>query len=488
MPQETNPTSTGEAIFQERLAKAAALESAGTPAYAAGAFPVASPADIAAASTREMPDIQNNPASVADQLSIAGRLVSFRSHGRLSFGRLRNGHSENQIALLRGHTALPAGAAAPDIGDILRAKGELFITKTGERTLLCSEIGLLSKNLRPLPEKWHGLADPALRARRRDLDLLANPQSLQRLRLRARFIAEIRAFLAQNSFLEVETSTLTPGATGAMAKPFTTHANAMDTDFALRIALETPLKMLVGGGLADRVFEVGKCFRNEGTDPSHLPEFTMLEFYAAYQSLHWNQDFTLNLLRTAAQKAGASLQFACGDQTIDLAADVPAVTFSELLERDADLRIDAADNEVQNAAHRLGVDDINAKTKADLLDDIFKKTSRPQLVQPVFVTDYPAALKPLCRASGGVAECFQLVIGGWEVVNAYAELTDPRAQRAALQAQGPAALAAAADFLAAMETGFPPMTGTGIGLDRFAALLTGAENLRDVVNFPVVRG
>ncbi len=484
---------------------------------------------------QELPDWEAIQAAPQDAVQIAGRLVTFREHGRISFGTLQDNTGRIQICFLRGFTkvsglkesggATDVNSKTPlnppisggqneherfwkkllDLGDYFGVVGDAFRTKHGELTILAHEIHFLSKALRPLPEKWHGLIDRETRYRQRNLDLISNAETRERFLFRSKLVREIRKFFYDKDFHEIETRVLQAQAGGAMAKVFETHHNALDHDFVLRIALELELKIACSGCF-DRVFEIGKCFRNEGSDPSHLQEFSMLEWYAAYSDLETNKIWTEELLRTILQNAlGTTRVTVLGkdesEHKIDFAKPFAVARFPDLLKEHAGIDMfSISDSDLSSAAQKLGIDSksesgAGAKSRATLLDDIYKKTARPLLISPTFVFDYPEQLKPLARPKGdGTAECFQLLIAGWEVVNSYGELIDPTVQRQLFEQQMAAkaagdeeAMNLDEDFLRAMEHGFPPMTGSGIGIDRLVALVTNQQNLRDVVLFPTMK-
>jgi len=365
---------------------------------------------------------------------------------------------------------------------------------------MAANITPLSKALRPLPEKFHGLTDTEACYRERNLDLISNPETFNRFKIRSQVIKEIRHFYEDLDFLEIESAILEAQAGGAMARTFHTHHNALDHEFVLRIALELQHKIVCSGGL-ERVFEIGKCFRNEGSDPSHLQEFTMIEWYAAYADIEQNKEWTESMLKQICNNVLGTTEITVLDKedqphVIDFGKPFASVRFPELLKTHADLdMLTATDEEVIVKAHEVGVDTVEGVGRANLLDDIYKKTARPKIMQPTFVLDYPEDLKPLAAPNGdGTASCFQLLIAGWEIVNAYGELIDPAVQRELLERQASAKAAGddeAMDiderFLKAMEHGFPPMTGFGMGIDRLVALLTAQPNLRDVVLFPTMR-
>ena len=492
-------------LITDRKAKIEAWKDLGFPAYAKS-FDRTHTAEQATeevkaneGSLRSAPEIMVKP---NNGRSVCGRIVAMRDMGKLAFVSIRDVSGDFQVCLAKDLLGedFKAFLKALDLGDYCGFAGEFFTTKHGEPTLMAVEVTPLSKSLRPLPEKWHGLSDKESCYRERNLDLVSNKDSFERFKARSKVVKAVRDFYEARDFMEVETSILTPQAGGAMAKTFSTHHNALDHDFHLRIALELPLKIVCSGGF-ERVFEIGKCFRNEGTDPSHLQEFTMLEWYAAYVSFDQNMDWNEQMLREIAENVFGRTTFNVTDKfdvthEIDFAKPFAKKKFADLLKEYADFDMfTASDDDVRAKAKEVGVDQIEGVGRANLLDDIYKKTARPNLIQPTFVLDYPEDLKPLAAPNGdGTASCFQVLIAGWEVINAYGELIDPQIQRALLEKQ--AAFRAGGDdeamevdevFLKAMEQGFPPMAGQGMGIDRIVTLLTGQDNLRDVVLFPTLK-
>ncbi len=448
---------------------------------------------------REITEIFKSPISDS---RLCGRIENLREMGKLAFLRIRDAEGDFQICLSREILGdkQKQFCKALDLGDFCGFEGEFFITKHGEPTLLATTVSPLSKTIRPLPEKFHGVTDQEKCYRERNLDLISNPETFQRFKVRSAIVREIRNFFHEKNFDELETRVLQNQAGGAMAKTFNTHHNALDKEMVMRIALELDLKIAVSGGL-ERVFEIGKCFRNEGIDPSHLQEFTMIEWYAAYEDLSINKKWTEELIRTVLQKAMGTTKVMVLDKNekpveIDFGKNFAEERFPDLLKKHAKLDMfKASDEEVIKKAKELGVEKIKGVSRANLLDDIYKKTARPKLIEPTFVFDYPEDLKPLARPKGdGTADCFQLLIAGWEVVNSYGELIDPLIQRKLLEKQSSAknagdeeAMELDEEFLRAMEHGFPPMTGSGMGIDRFVALVTTQSNLRDVVLFPMMK-
>lgn len=453
-------------------------------------------------------------------IAIAGRVVLHRSFGKICFATIASGTDRIQVLFSRDNcsiatkdgntkelkewedilTAYKFAEKLIDLWDFVWVKWELFYTHKGELTLFVKEFTLLTKSIRPLPEKFHGLSDQETLYRERNLDLVTNDVTFKRFKLRSHVIREMRRFFESKWFDEVETAILQAQAGGAMARTFSTHHNDLDHDFVLRISLELDLKRTIGGGFS-RVFEIGKNFRNEWTDPSHLQEFTMCEWYAAYADLDtnkkWIEEMFHHIANTCLPSPVVQVMNKNGDMIdVDLSAKFDEKRFPELLKEHAgvDMFTDSIE-QLQKIAKEVGVEKITGVWRANLLDDIYKKTARAKLIQPTFVFDYPEDLKPLARPNGdGTACCYQLVINGWEVVNSYGELINPLVQRELFEVQSTAkaggdeeAMEVDEVFLKAMEHGFPPMTGSGFGIDRLITLFTGQGNLRDTVLFPTMR-
>lgn len=449
--------------------------------------------------SREVSEIMEHPKS---EIKMCGRIMNMREMGKLAFLKIRDVSGDFQMVLAKQvlNDDFKQFLKLLDLGDFCGFEGEFFITKHGEPSLFVTQITPLSKAIRPLPEKFHGIQDQEKCYRERNLDLATNPETFKRFRIRSQIVKEIRNFFYEKDFEEVETRILQPQAGGAMAKVFETHHNALDHDFVLRIALELDLKIACSGGM-ERVFEIGKNFRNEGTDPSHLQEFSMLEWYAAYKDIETNKRWTQDMIQGILRKVLGTTKVTVLDKDnepveIDFGYDFREVRFPDLLKEYADFDMfSATDDAVREKAKSLGVEEVENTGIANLLDDIYKKTARPHIIEPTFVLDYPEDLKPLAAPKGdGTANCFQLLVAGWEVVNAYGELIDPLVQRDLLERQSSAkadgddeAMELDEEFLRAMEHGFPPMTGNGMGIDRFVALITQQPNLRDVVLFPTLK-
>jgi len=389
-----------------------------------------------------------------------------------------------------------------DVGDFVWFSGETFLTQRGAESLLVSTWKMAGKSLLPLPDKHAGLQDQDEVYRKRYLDTLTNEESRDIFKKRSEIITAIRTFFNERNFMEVETPILQHQAGGAMAETFNTHHNDMDMDMVLRISLELEHKIIMAGGYP-RIYEIGKNFRNEGSDPTHIQEFTMIEWYAAYQTLEQNMLWTKELLQSLAQEVMKKTTFTVWDkqgneQEVDFNSSWEAVRFDDLLKTNAGLDIATAGLEdIQAKARQYGMPESELTTtgKANLLDFIYKKSSRNTIINPTFVTNYPGDLKPLAQQNeDGTAQVAQLIIAGAEITNQYAELVNPVVQRALLEAQAQAkkggdkeAMEVDDHFLTAMEHGMPPMTGFGMGIDRLVALLTEQKNLRDVIFFPIMK-
>ena len=438
-------------------------------------------------------------------VAVAGRIVSLRKMGKMTFGHIADMDGRFQFLMKKDFLAdsYQRFKDTVDMGDYIGLEGELFTTRTGEKTLAVRQWSLLSKALRPLPEKFHGITDKEQKYRKRYLDLIASRESVERFKLRHRFINTLRGYLNRHRFIEIDTPVLTNKASGALAKPFKTHYNALDIDVFLRIAPETYLKRAIAGGY-NRVYEFARCFRNEGIDPSHLPDFTMLEYYAAYWNYQDNMAFTEDLIKTAVAETIGGLQFSYQGTAIDLDGDWERKSFRELILQDSGIDLTQAGDKdkLVAAIEANGIvieRDIRDRSigYGTLVDLLYKKVSRPKLIDPTFLTEHPLDISPLARkndANPAIVDRFQLVINGWEVVNAYSELIDPIDQMERFQAQLQArergdleAMESDEDFVTCMEYGMPPMSGWGMGIDRFVALLTDTEHLRDVVLFPLLK-
>ena len=438
-------------------------------------------------------------------VSVAGRVVSLRFFGKLAFGHLFDLDGKVQFAVQKNK--LGARFAdfqnQVDIGDFIGVTGTVITTKTGEKTIDIDGFTFLSKTLRALPEKFHGIADPEIRLRKRYLDLISSPESRERFKKRTQIIKTIRNFLDDNGFTEIDTPVLGNKACGALARPFITHHNMLDIDVYLRISPETYLKRAIAGGF-DRVYEFARSFRNEGVDASHLPDFTLLEYYCAYWNYIDNMNFTEKLFKHLLQTITGGLELTYENTAINFGGEWPRVSFRDLLLSDCGIDIGAFPTKESLMAEidRLGIRfetdvDIKKAGRGTLIDILYKKVSRPKLVNPTFITHHPLDLSPLARKNDAdpiVVDRFQLVVNGWEVINAYSELVDPVDQAERFQGQAEArakgdteAMEVDNDFVQCMEYGMPPISGWGMGIDRIVALLTNASTLRDVILFPLMR-
>jgi lysyl-tRNA synthetase class 2 len=434
-------------------------------------------------------------------VKIAGRLMLKRVMGRASFATLRDGSGPIQIFVSDGDTGHAAHAEFKhhDLGDILGVEGELFRTRTGELTVRARRLRLLAKALRPLPEKWHGLADQELRYRQRYLDLIVNEDTRRVFRLRSAAIQAIREFLLARDFLEVETPMMQPIPGGAAARPFVTHHHALDMDLYLRIAPELYLKRLVVGGF-EKVFEVNRNFRNEGISTKHNPEFTMLELYAAYTDHEYMMELIPAMLLDAAQRALGTSRLSFQGHEIDLARPYRRLSIAQALrEHHPDLDGAALGDRTALLAklRALGIAPRPGDGVGGLQLTLFENTIEQRLIEPTFVLDYPAEVSPLARASDAnpeIAERFELYIAGREIANGFSELNDPEEQAARFRAQarqreaGDAeAMYYDADYIRALEYGMPPASGAGIGIDRLVMLFADRPSIRDVILFPTLR-
>ncbi|MCK4911963.1 MAG: lysine--tRNA ligase [Thermodesulfovibrionales bacterium] len=431
-------------------------------------------------------------------VSVAGRAITPRKFGKAAFVHLQDASGRIQGYFRKDIL----GDSFPiikklDEGDILGVRGKLFRTKTDELTIEASEVTLLTKALRPLPEKWHGLKDVETRYRQRYVDLIVNPDVKDTFRKRSVIIKAMRDFLEERGFIEVETPMMQPIPGGAAAKPFITHHNTLGVDLYLRIAPELYLKRLLVGGF-ERVYELNRNFRNEGISSQHNPEFTMLEFYVSYKDYNFLMDFTEELLPHVAERALGTTKVAYGDHEIDLTPPWPRRPFFETLS-DAGVpgEVIRGKGAAFTWAKEKGIEVSEGMSYGKLLDEIFSEFVEPKLIQPTFITDYPVELSPLAKRKPDqpeLVERFELFIAGREIANAFSELTDPQDQRGRFEEQELAKEAGDEeshemdeDFLRALEYGMPPAAGEGIGIDRLVMLLTNAQSIRDVLLFPQMK-
>ena len=433
-------------------------------------------------------------------VSVAGRMMSKRVMGKASFCHVQDLQGNIQIYVARDMIGEEAYADFKkfDIGDIIGVKGEVFVTKTGETSIRASEVVLLSKSLQILPEKYHGLTNVDLRYRQRYTDLIMNPDVKDTFIKRSKMINCIRRYLDAQGFVEVETPMLVANAGGAAARPFETHYNALDEDVRLRISLELYLKRLIVGGL-ERVYEIGRVFRNEGVDTRHNPEFTLMELYQAYTDYHGMMDLTENMFRYLAQEVCGSTLITYGENEIDLGKPFERLTMIDAVKRYAGVDFDAIpDTEsAKKIADERGVAYEKRHQKGDILNLFFEEFCEDKLIQPTFIMDHPVDVSPLTKRKPDkpdYVERFELFVNGWEMCNAYSELNDPIDQRERFKAQDAAAAAGDEeanhtdeDFLNALEIGMPPTGGIGYGIDRLAMLLTNSPAIRDVLLFPTMK-
>jgi lysyl-tRNA synthetase class 2 len=435
------------------------------------------------------------------EVAIAGRIMLKRVMGKASFATLQDGSGRIQLFVADDETGAATHEAFKhwDIGDIIGARGRMFRTNKGELSVRCRELRLLTKSLRPLPDKFHGLEDKESRYRQRYVDLIVNETTRAVFIARAKAIAAMRQFMVEQGFLEVETPMLQVIPGGAAAKPFITHHNALDINMYLRIAPELFLKRLVVGGY-ERVFEINRNFRNEGLSPRHNPEFTMMEFYAAYHDYRWLMDFTEDLLRHVAIAATGSATLSYQGQAIDLTAPFARLTTVEAINAHASRYSDAQLNDaafLRTELARLGSTHSGEAGLGALQLGLFEEVAESKLIQPTYIVDYPVEVSPLARASDtrpGITERFELFIAGRETANGFSELNDPEDQAARFMQQVKAkeagdeeAMYYDADYVRALEYGLPPAAGCGVGVDRFVMLLTDAPSIRDVLLFPHMR-
>ena len=425
-------------------------------------------------------------------LILVGRLKAIRSHGKATFADLVDGTNKIQIYLKQdnlGEEKYKFWQDFIDLGDFVEVHGKLFLTHRQEKTLIVNDFTLLSKAILPLPEKWHGLQDKELRYRQRELDLISDPTVKNIFWQRGELVKTIRNFFDQHNYLEVSTPILQTIPGGATARPFITHHQALDIDLYLRIAPELYLKRLIVGGY-ERVYEIARCFRNEGMDHAHNPEFTQIEFYQAYANYQDLMVLTEELL--------TKLLLTVPNESI-LKPPYPRITFRDALLKYAQIDLDKAPSksDLIKQAKKLSIDIDPSLGKGKIIDEIYKETARPKLIKPIFLINHPVELSPLakrCPDNPKYTERFQLLINGLEVANAYSELNDPIEQEKRFKEQQ--ALREAGDeeaqridnsFIRALKYGMPPTAGEGIGIDRLVAIFTGQQSLKDVILFPTMR-
>jgi lysyl-tRNA synthetase class 2 len=435
-----------------------------------------------------------------EEIFLVGRIRSLRTHGGLTFFHIEDGTGKIQILIRKnrvGESGYKFFLENFDIGDFIEVKGNLVKTKTGEKTLDVADFRILTKSLRPLPEKWHGLKDVEERYRKRYLDLIFNPEVKEKFVLRSKIISEIRKFLENEGFLEVETPILQPIYGGARAKPFKTHLEAMDLDLYLRIAPELYLKRLLIGGF-EKVFEIGKCFRNEGIDRFHNPDFTSLEFYWAYADYKDTMRLTEKMILTVVKKIFRKTKIEYQGKEIDFKIPWPRVEFDAIFRKETKIDYDTISRDALfEKAKEMGLEVEKEAPKFEIADEIFKKKIRPKIWNPTFVIHFPLGFQVLAKSlekNQKRLANFQLVLSGTELVNAFSELNDPVEQRKRFEEQRELlrkgygeAHPFDEDFLEALEYGMPPAAGFGMGIDRLVMILTNSNSLREVILFPTMR-
>ena len=435
------------------------------------------------------------------EIFLVGRIRAIRGHGGSTFLNIEDGTANIQAYLKRdrvGEKAYQTFLDVFDIGDFVQLRGTLFATKKGEKTLEIADYKILAKSLLPLPEKWYGLKDEEERFRKRYLDLIFSKEVREKFEKRAEIVKALRNFLDSEGFLEVETPVLQNMYGGADARPFTTHINAFDMDMYLRISLELPLKRLIVGGF-EKVYEIGRVFRNEGVDRQHNPDFTMLEFYWAYADYKDMMKLTERMFAYVLKQVYRKNKVEYEGKEINFKASWSRVEYRDLIKNYTKLDIDVLNrNALAEQAEKFGISIESAWGKGKIIDEIYKKYCRPKIWNPTFVIHHPSEMFPLAKQRASQpekAETFQLLVaGGWELVKAYSEQNDPHIQRKAFEEQEGLfrkglqdAQRMDTDFIEALEYGMPPTAGFGMGIDRLVALLTNTHSLREVILFPTMR-
>lgn len=483
---------TIDEIKKTRIAKLEAIENAGISAY-----PIKSKRTHTI--SEALGDF-NKISKTKREVILAGRIKSQRGHGGSAFLDIEDGTAKIQAFFRKdrlGEKSYKFLLANFDVGDFIEIRGILFKTQKGEKTLEAADYKILAKSLLPLPEKWHGLKDAEERFRKRYLDLIFNPEIKCKFEIRSKVIKEIREFLDKKGFLEVETPILQPIYGGATAKPFKTHLNALDMDLYLRIAPELYLKRLIVGGF-EKVYEIGRVFRNEGMDRSHNPDYTIFEFYWAYADYKDVMNLTEEMIENTVKKIFKKAEIEYEGKKIDFKLPWPRLEFNQLLKKYTKINLDEINLEaLKREAKKLGIKIEKGEGKPEVSDKIFKKYCQPKIWDPAFIIHYPLGAKPLakaCEENPKKLANFQLIIAGWELVNAFSELNDPIEQRKRFKEQEKAfesgfeeAQRIDEDYLEAMEYGMPPVSGFGLGIDRLVALLTDSHSLREVILFPTMR-
>lgn len=494
MQDTKETTSSVDVIRQGRIQKAETLREQGINPY---------PYKFEkTASAKELQEKYKNLADgeeTSDRYSVAGRVMAIRNSGmfidlmddtgKIQIFTHKQNIDENKIKLIK----------LVDIGDIVGFTGDIRRTPRGELSIKAVDFEILTKSLKPLPEKFHGLTDVETKYRQRYIDLIINEETRETFRKRSLIISKIREFLAARGYLEVDTPILQTVASGANARPFTTHHNALDMDMTMRIALELYLKRLIVGGVSERVYEIGKCFRNEGIDTRHNPEFTMIELYQAYADYNDMMELTENMVAFVAQEVLGTTKIKYGENEIDLTPPWDRKTMIGAIEEytKADFSKCANLEEAVKLANSIHVDVEECDCWGKVIDKVFEEKVEPSLIQPVHIIDYPIEISPLAkvhRNNPRLTERFETRVNGWEIANAFSELTDPIDQRQRFEAQALAkangdeeAMEIDDDFIEALEYGMPPTGGMGMGIDRLVMLLTNSQTIRDVIAFPTMK-
>ncbi len=493
----TTPQASGQTeqqyseLLQVRRDKLQALKDAGQDPFAITKYDV----------THHSEQIRENFDTLEGKdVGIAGRLMSKRIMGKASFCHIQDLQGRMQVYVARDSVGEDSYAAFKkfDIGDLVGVKGQVFKTKTGEISVHASDILLLSKSLQILPEKFHGLSNVDLRYRQRYIDLIMNPEAKQTFIIRSKIIRSIRRYLDDQGFMEVETPMLVSNAGGAAARPFETHFNALNEDFKLRISLELYLKRLIVGGL-ERVYEIGRVFRNEGLDTRHNPEFTLMELYQAYTDYHGMMDLTENMYRYVAQEVLGTTKIVYNGIEMDLGKPFERITMVDAVKKYADVDFDQISTleQARAIADEKGIHYEPRHKKGDILNLFFEEFAEKHLLQPTFVMDHPIEISPLTKKkpqNPDYVERFEFFMNGWEMANAYSELNDPIDQRERFAAQeeqfaqgDEEANHTDEDFLNALEIGMPPTGGIGFGIDRMCMLFSDSSAIRDVLLFPTLK-
>jgi lysyl-tRNA synthetase class 2 len=483
-------------VVQQRLEKLDRIRARGINPYSYG-YHRSHTAQQAIALLEQQEDSGKVETSV---VSVAGRIMANRLMGKISFLDIRDNSGKIQACFRKDHLSEENLELLKDIdiGDIIGVAGKLFRTKTGEPTIEVEDFTLLTKSLQPLPEKWHGLSDIDKRYRQRYLDLISNPETKKTFRVRSQVITAIRQFLNHRGFLEVETPVLQPAAGGALARPFTTHHHTLDQDFYLRIAHELHLKRLIIGGF-DKVYELGRTFRNEGISTKHNPEFTMLESYEAYADYNDVRKMVEKMVSKVSRQVLGTDKIKFGDHTLSLKPPWQRLELRQAIKKYSGIdftQYRSADS-LRAKMEEKGLEVDPEKNWARLVDELISTFAEPNLVQPTFLLNYPVSMSPLAKTKKGhkrVVERFEAFAGGMEIANAFTELNDPIEQRERFieqlkerQGEDEERWTIDEDYLLALEYGMPPTGGLGIGIDRLVMLLTNQQSIREVILFPQLR-